>query len=200
MTSQPHHSAPSEDAPSDKQSSPELSPGRRRLLKALVGTGSAVAASTMLPERWFPPLVEMSVLPAHAQTSPVPTPTETPTETPVPADTATPTPTPTETLTPTPTETPTETPTPTPTPVVYTFLTCVTQSQSPFCTDEIAVIDPTITYADISPAQAGIQLLREVVLNRAGHPLDGQVVFSDSGPTNASGRYTAPDFTLFDLT
>ncbi len=41
---------------------------RRAALKALLATGS-VAGLTMLPERWQPPLIEVGMLPAHAQTS-----------------------------------------------------------------------------------------------------------------------------------
>ncbi len=42
---------------------------RRAALKALRATGS-MAGRTMLPERWQPPLIEVGMLPAHAQTSP----------------------------------------------------------------------------------------------------------------------------------
>ncbi len=41
---------------------------RRAALKALLATGS-VAGLTMLPEHWQSPLVEVGMLPAHAQTS-----------------------------------------------------------------------------------------------------------------------------------
>jgi hypothetical protein len=40
---------------------------RRRLVKALVGSGSILAAGKMLPEEWTRPVVESVVLPAHAQ-------------------------------------------------------------------------------------------------------------------------------------
>ena len=49
---------------------------RRRLVRALVASGLA-AAGSMLPNRWSSPVVEVGVLPAHAQVSPVPTPTPT---------------------------------------------------------------------------------------------------------------------------
>jgi hypothetical protein len=91
--------------------------GRRRLLQALgLAGGGAVAA--LLPTRWTRPLVEVVVLPAHAQTSPglTPTPTPSPTATPSATPTLTPTQTPTPTPSATPTLTPTQTPTPTPTP------------------------------------------------------------------------------------
>ena len=43
--------------------------GRRQLLKAIAATGGAVAASTLLPGEWAKPVVEVGVLPAHAQVS-----------------------------------------------------------------------------------------------------------------------------------
>ena len=43
---------------------------RRDLLKALAATGGAITATTMLPEKWTQPVVDVGVLPAHAQTSP----------------------------------------------------------------------------------------------------------------------------------
>ena len=48
----------------------ETSLSRRRLLKALIAAGGATAAATMLPGKWSKPLVEVGVLPAHAQISP----------------------------------------------------------------------------------------------------------------------------------
>jgi hypothetical protein len=51
----------------------EPSPGgdargaRRRLVKALVGSGSILASGKMLPEQWTRPVVESVLLPAHAQ-------------------------------------------------------------------------------------------------------------------------------------
>jgi hypothetical protein len=74
------------------QASDNLSPeahqkrtlSRRQLLKALVASGSAVTAASFLPCQWQKPVVNVGVLPAHAQISPTPTPTETPTPTPVP--------------------------------------------------------------------------------------------------------------------
>jgi len=42
---------------------------RREALKALLAAGS-VAGLTTLPERWQSPLIEVGMLPAHAQTSP----------------------------------------------------------------------------------------------------------------------------------
>jgi hypothetical protein len=42
---------------------------RRELLKALAALGGAVAASSLLPEKWSQPQVGIGVLPAHAQSS-----------------------------------------------------------------------------------------------------------------------------------
>ncbi len=46
---------------------------RRQLLKALIASGGAVTAATLLPCEWRTPVVEVGVLPAHAQVSPTPT-------------------------------------------------------------------------------------------------------------------------------
>jgi len=43
--------------------------GRRELLKALAAAGGAVTASSLLPGEWAKPVVEVGVLPAHAQVS-----------------------------------------------------------------------------------------------------------------------------------
>jgi hypothetical protein len=49
--------------------------GRRQLLKALAAGGGAVAGAALLPGQWAKPVVEVGVLPAHAQTSgPLPLP------------------------------------------------------------------------------------------------------------------------------
>lgn len=53
----------------------EQAAGRRRLLKALIASGGAVAASTLLPNKWSEPTVEVGMLPVHAQATTVPTPT-----------------------------------------------------------------------------------------------------------------------------
>ena len=47
----------------------ETSEGRRRLLKLLAAGTGTFAAASILPMRWTRPLVEMGVLPAHAQLS-----------------------------------------------------------------------------------------------------------------------------------
>ena len=49
--------------------SPKETLGRRQLLKAIAATGGAVAASSLLPGEWAKPVVEVGVLPAHAQVS-----------------------------------------------------------------------------------------------------------------------------------
>lgn len=46
---------------------PNVSSGRRTLLKALGATGLAVTASTAIPGEWAKPVIEMGFLPAHAQ-------------------------------------------------------------------------------------------------------------------------------------
>ena len=48
---------------------PQETLGRRQLLKAIAATGGAVAVSTVLPGEWAEPVVEVGVLPAHAQVS-----------------------------------------------------------------------------------------------------------------------------------
>ncbi len=62
-----------------KEQPQETPMSRRQLLKALIAAGGAVSASTLLPGEWARPLVEVGVLPAHAQASAVPTDTPTPT-------------------------------------------------------------------------------------------------------------------------
>lgn len=53
---------------------PETSLGRRKLLKALAASGGAMAAASLLPGEWTAPVIEVGLLPAHAQASPTPTP------------------------------------------------------------------------------------------------------------------------------
>jgi hypothetical protein len=57
---------------------------RRQLLKTLIAAGGAVTASTLLPGEWARPVVEVGVLPAHAQASAISTATPTPTVAPTP--------------------------------------------------------------------------------------------------------------------
>jgi len=51
------------------EQAPEKTLGRRELLKALAAAGGAVTASSLLPGEWAKPVVEVGVLPAHAQVS-----------------------------------------------------------------------------------------------------------------------------------
>jgi hypothetical protein len=146
---------------------------RRRLLKALVAAGGAATASTMLPGKWSKPIVEMGVLPVHAQITPLPD----------------------ATATPTPTSTPTPTPTSTPEPaaIIGCFAFNAATGQG--------IIGPTDTigtYAVIAPTRSGVQLRRTITLNQAGHPQDG-VVATDTGSTDAAGRFQPPDFDLSTL-
>ena len=53
----------------DKKIPLELEVNRRKLLKILVASGGAVVASTMIPGKWLKPVVDVGVLPAHAQLS-----------------------------------------------------------------------------------------------------------------------------------
>jgi hypothetical protein len=104
-----------ETAPAEEmQASRQI--GRRQLLRTLAASSGVVAASALVPGKWSKPLVEVGLLPAHAQVTPSPTMTSTPTATPTGTQTPTVTPTATPTDTPTltrvpcvPPETPTQT-------------------------------------------------------------------------------------------
>ena len=61
---------------------PKETVSRRQLLKALAATGGAVSASSLLPGKWAKPVVDVGLLPAHAQVTPTPTPAPTLTPTP----------------------------------------------------------------------------------------------------------------------
>lgn len=50
----------------DKQN--DVSAGRRRLIKILLG-GGAIGSAALLPERWVRPAIDAVILPAHAATS-----------------------------------------------------------------------------------------------------------------------------------
>jgi hypothetical protein len=52
-----------------QEATPRETLGRRQLLKAIAATGGAVAAASLLPGEWAKPVVEVGVLPAHAQVS-----------------------------------------------------------------------------------------------------------------------------------
>ena len=42
---------------------------RRLFLKSIISAGGAITAAAFLPSKWIKPMVEIGVLPAHAQTS-----------------------------------------------------------------------------------------------------------------------------------
>lgn len=71
----------------------EVRIGRRQLLRALAVSSGVVAGSALVPGKWSKPLVEVGLLPAHAQFTPPPTMTSTPTATPTGTQTPTVTPT-----------------------------------------------------------------------------------------------------------
>ena len=159
---------------------PAMPLSRRQLLKALIAAGGAMTTAMMLPGKWLTPVVEVGVLPAHAQTSPVPSSTSRPAITP----------------TPTPTLTPTPTPTPTPTRVIYSIIGCYA-----FNSQGSGIITPTdtiVSYADLLPAAPSVQLRQTITLNQAGHPQNG-VVRAVTGTTNASGRFQPANFDLGSL-
>jgi len=64
-TQDQHHASPEETAADGSKTV-----SRRQLLKAISATGGAVAAKTLLPNEWTPPLIETGALPIHAQASP----------------------------------------------------------------------------------------------------------------------------------
>ena len=45
---------------------------RRKVLKALTALGGAVAATNLMPGKWTSPIIDLGVLPAHAQTNSAP--------------------------------------------------------------------------------------------------------------------------------
>jgi hypothetical protein len=96
-----------DNVPEGHQERPERTVGRRQLLKVLIAAGGTVTTSAVLSNRWIRPIVEVGVLPAHAQVTYTPTPTPTFRNicyTPTASSTPTPTPTP-RCYTPTPTTT-----------------------------------------------------------------------------------------------
>ncbi len=66
----------SDNVPEEEKQQQTIS--RRNLLKALAAAGGAVAATTLLPSQWTKPVVEVGVLPVHAQGSATPTETAIP--------------------------------------------------------------------------------------------------------------------------
>ncbi|MFT5196990.1 MAG: hypothetical protein ACI9EW_003968 [Cellvibrionaceae bacterium] len=169
------------------ESDKKVNLSRRGAIKAIIATTGAVTI-TQLPVVWSTPILNLAVLPVHAQTS---TATETATST--QASTPTQTAAPTETATPTQTAAPTETATQTATPIIYTITTChVSNAAVP--SNPINTIDVMASFAIIAPAMAGIQLRRRIILNQTGHPLDGQDIDNVTGTTDASGRFSPADF------
>ncbi|MGA8262551.1 MAG: hypothetical protein WB783_20255 [Arenicellales bacterium] len=51
------------------QSDERPATSKRRLVKALTASAGALAAANMLPSQWIKPVVDTTMLPAHAQTS-----------------------------------------------------------------------------------------------------------------------------------
>lgn len=66
MNNQDHQHASPEETGADGRKTVS----RRQLLKAISAAGGAVAATTLLPNEWTPPIVETGALPIHAQASP----------------------------------------------------------------------------------------------------------------------------------
>jgi hypothetical protein len=148
---------------------------RRRLLEILAATGGAITTSSVLPSQWTKPVVEVGVLPAHAQvTQPAATPTLRP------ANTSTPTPTSTSTPTPTPTDTPI--------PTIYAMVCDSTPgggditAATDFCIANVAVI---ISLVSGSGPVAGI-----TVTMTCSNPLISfsGVSLPQTAVTDASGR------------
>lgn len=127
--------------------------GRRRVLKAALATGGAVA-TLLLPERWVKPVVQMGILPAHAQISPRPTPTPNPTVAPTQTPTATPTATATQPLLP------------------YRFLRCEIFDGGWGIVESCATIDPP---------DAGIELSALLYVDGDERECFGDLVTDDTG-------------------
>jgi hypothetical protein len=64
------------DTPEEEHQQQTVS--RRKLLKVLSATGGTVAATLLLPSKWTKPVVEVGVLPVHAQATLAPPPSVTP--------------------------------------------------------------------------------------------------------------------------
>lgn len=63
-----HPIADNVDTPEEECQEQTIS--RRKLLKVLAVTGGTVAATMLLPSKWAKPVVEVGVLPVHAQATP----------------------------------------------------------------------------------------------------------------------------------
>lgn len=152
------HPITDDNVETSEQECQEQTISRRKLLKVLAATGGTVTVTMLLPNKWAKPVVEVGVLPVHAQA--------------------------------------TDTPLPTDTPIPAIIITCSAANVTGATT--IGPSDTIVTYAEILPATGGIELRRTITLNQAGHPQDG-VVATDTGVTNASGRFQAPNFDLSTL-
>ncbi len=172
---------------------------RRDLLKGALATGGAIAASTLLPEKWIKPLIRGGVLPAHAQTS-LPTATPGATNTSVPPATDTPAPTSTATATNTPTSTPTNTPTPTPTPTQAPAFEISASTEDYFCADGIGI---ALTATVISPnggSVNGINMKADVTYGFITSP--GLLPAADvtlNATTDSSGLATFPNIAISNI-
>lgn len=62
-----------EDRPLPESNDDLANPERRRLLKTLAAGGGALAAASMVPERWSRGVIDVGTTSAHAQVSPTPT-------------------------------------------------------------------------------------------------------------------------------
>ena len=71
-----HPITDSVDTPEEEHQQQTVS--RRKLLKVLSATGGTVAATLLLPSKWIKPVVEVGVLPVHAQATLVAPATPTP--------------------------------------------------------------------------------------------------------------------------
>lgn len=66
--SKPGNKSGHDSVPENKERRAER-PGRRKLLKALMGAGAVTTGGAFLPDKWQRPVVDMVFLPAHAGSS-----------------------------------------------------------------------------------------------------------------------------------
>lgn len=134
---------------------------RRKLLKVVAATGGTVAATMLLPSKWAKPVVEVGVLPVHAQATDTPLPTGTPTL-----------------------------------PVVRVQGCDVVNAAGGI---DIGPADTIETWAQIQPALSGILLEMTVMVNEPGHPEYGNIIFTDTTTTDASGLSSSLYFDLNNI-